>query len=173
VLVLDRGVRVRPLLFGGGQEHGLRSGTENVAGCVGLARALALADARLTTTLASLAELRGIVADGLRTIPGARLLTPGAAVSLSPAIAAVLLPAPPAEVWMHHLETHGVMTSVGSACQARKGELSPAFSAIGLTEDEARGVLRLSFSRDTNAVDVVDACERIVNVARELKAASR
>ncbi|MEW6073354.1 MAG: cysteine desulfurase family protein [Planctomycetota bacterium] len=170
-LALAPGARPRPLLFGGGQEHGLRSGTENVAGCVGLARALAIADERLAATRAALAGFRTILAGIVAEIPGARLLAPGG--ELSPAIVALVLPPPPAEVWLHHLEARGVLASAGSACHAKTHEISPAFRALGFGEAEARGMVRFSFSRTTAEAEVRAAGERLREVARELGGARR
>ncbi len=172
-LILAEGVRPRPLVFGGGQERGIRSGTENVAGIAGFARALELADESLAQARAGMFALRHILAEGLEAISGARLLSPGPPDCLSPAIAAVLLPGPPAEVWMHHLETRGVLTSVGSACHAKSSEIPPALLALGLSETEARGVLRVSFSRETTEDEVREACRRLADVARELVGEAR
>ena len=165
-LVLTEGVQPRPLVFGGGQERGLRSGTENVSGIVGLGRAVELASADVRGVHERLEALRELLRRELAAVPGARLLDPGE--SRSPAICAVLLPGPPAEVWMHHLETLGVMTSVGSACQARKRDVSPALVALGLDEDQARHVLRISFSRPTTEGDVMRAVSALAVVEHAL-----
>ena len=68
----------------------------------------------------------------------------GGSDGVVPAICSVLLPGPPAEAWQHHLEARGVYTRVGSACQARKGGVSPALLALGLDEERAKRVLRVS-----------------------------
>ncbi len=167
-LVLAEGVRPKPLFFGGGQEQGLRSGTENVAGVVGLARAVELAVSRQRESAQRLHALRERLRAELESISGARLLEPGGRESASPAIAAVLLPGPPAEVWMHHLETRGVYTSVGSACQAKKGEISPALRALGMDASTARQVLRISFSRSTNEDELRAAIGALREVESEL-----
>ncbi len=171
-LVLADGVRPRPLVFGGDQERGLRSGTENVSGLVGLGRAAELASSRLRETTRSVAELRALLIAGLSRI-GAELLEPGGDEGCAGAIAAVLLPgppAPPAEAWMHHLEARGVYTSVGSACHARKGALSPALLALGLDEERARRVLRFSFARTTSLEELRGALDALESVAGELGA---
>lgn len=172
-LILAEELPLRPLVFGGGQEQGRRSGTENVAGCVGFACALELADDSLEAARATMTGFREVVREGLAPIAGARVLAPGPDGALSPAIVAILLPAPPAEVWMHHLEARGVMTSAGSACHAKTTEISPALRALQLTDDEARGVLRLSFSRETSAEEVTEAMRRLREVAGELAGSGR
>jgi cysteine desulfurase len=163
-LVLASGVRPRPLVFGGGQERGLRSGTENVAGIVGLGVAATLAEEGRAARWQALCALQAELARGLEAIPGARLLF-RARDDVSPAIAALCLPGPPAEVWMHHLEERGILTSVGSACHAKRSEISPALRALGLSESEARQVLRLSFAGDTG----VEAVRRTCGVLAELE----
>lgn len=167
-LVLSEGVRPRPLLYGGGQEHGLRSGTENVAGIVGLGRAAELAAKDLATTAGHMEALREVLAAEVGRTSVARVLAPGA--TRSPAITSLLLTGPPAEVWMHHLETRGVMTSVGSACQAKKRDTSPSLRALGLNEEQSRHVLRISFSRETSEEEVRAAVRALAEVERELGA---
>ena len=69
---------------------------------------------------------------------------------------------------MHHLEAEGIMTSVGSACQAKKGEASPALAALGLRPEEAKRVLRISFSKETNTHALERVCTALRGVQRAL-----
>jgi len=71
---------------------------------------------------------------------------------------------------MHHLEARGVMTSVGSACQAKKRDVSPSLRALGLGEEQSRHVLRVSFSKKTSEEEVRTAVRAFVEVERELGA---
>jgi len=167
-LVLSEGIHPRPLLYGGAQERGLRSGTENVAGIVGLGCAAELAAKRVGETARHMRSLRELLTTELARTGLAKLLEPGSA--RSPAIASMLLSGPPAEVWMHHLEARGVMTSVGSACQARSRDVSPSLRALGLDEEQAKRVLRLSFASSTQADEVRAAVQALVEVERELGA---
>lgn len=165
-LVIDAPVKPRPLFLGGGQERGLRPGTENVAGIAGLARAASLADAALSASRAHFTALRDALLAALAPAGFARV-EPGGPQGTTPAIVALALPGAPAEAWMHHLEARGVYTSVGSACQAKKGGLSPALLALGLDERRARQVLRISFSRHTKAEEVERAAGHLLELARE------
>ena len=167
-LVLASELPLRPLVFGGGQEGALRSGTENVAGIVGFGEAMRLADDALVTTNAHLSALKQRLADGLAEIGGMRVLTPGGSEESLGSIAAVLVSGAPAEVYLHHLEQRGVLVSVGSACQAHKNEASPALLALGLSPEEARQVLRFSFSRDSLESEVDFALEILRELANEL-----
>ena len=164
--MLRQDVEPRPLLLGGGQERGLRSGTQNVAGAVGLAAALERAEISRAAALEQFETLRQRFLAGLERISGARAL--GAGVRTAPWIVAVELEGPPAEVHMHHLESRGVWVSAGSACQTAKGELSPTLTALGLAPDAARRVLRFSFGRTTTASEIDAALEALAAVEREL-----
>lgn len=168
-LVVREGVALRPLVPGGGQEHGLRPGTQNVAGAVGLGAAAERADAALEATRAHLAALKEAFARGLEGVPGARLLRAGD--ESSSAIAAVHFDGAPAEVRMHHLEARGVYVSAGTACQARSHEVSPTWLALGLAPEAARRVLRVSFARTTTLDEVQRAVQALAEVARELDGA--
>lgn len=167
VLALAEGVRVAPLLHGGGQERELRPGTENVPGIVGLGTAAQLCVEHLDETIEHARQARAILASGLTRIQGARFIEPGARVL--DAIASIYVPGVPAEVRMHHLEQRGVYVSAGSACQAAKPDLSPALLASGLSPEEARRVLRISFSRLVPLADVERATQVLVEVSRELE----
>ena len=166
-LITRPDVRLRPLAFGGGQQRGIRPGTENVAGAVAFGEAARLAEAeRPRATEAALAARSRLLA-GLAALEGAALVEAGP--ERIPAICAVRLPGPPAEVWQHHLERHGVYTSVGSACQSHSGEVSPALKALSFDAQQARAVMRFSFARDTRPEEVDLALEALAAVARELE----
>lgn len=171
-LLLARGVRPRPILVGGEQERGLRSGTENPCGAVALARAVELAVERRSATHAHLVLLRERLSLEIARIPGVRILEPGGSAALSPAIVALRLPGPPAEAWQHQLEAHGVLTSVGSACQAHKRGASSAALALGIGEAESKQVLRVSFARTTTQAEVLAACAALSEVERALGAST-
>ena len=169
-IVAREGVRIEPLIHGGGQQGGLRPGTENVAGAVGFGEAARLAAGTLETTACATAAARAVLEEGVARIEGARVLEP--APQRVAAICAVLLPGAPAEVWLHHLEARGVMVSAGSACQARSREISPALLALGLNAERAKRVLRFSFSRHTRVEEVEHAVHALLALAPELEALS-
>ncbi|MBI5433372.1 MAG: cysteine desulfurase [Planctomycetes bacterium] len=164
------GKELEPVQVGGGQERGRRSGTENVAGAVGLAAAVRLAEAERERTLAATRAGREAFVARLGELPGARVLAPKK--RFVDAILALVVPGAPAEVVMHHLERRGVYVSAGAACQSKKGAQSPALAAIGLAPDEARHVLRISFARTTKRAEAEFAAQALVEVLRELAAVS-
>jgi cysteine desulfurase len=161
---------LRPILHGGGQERGLRPGTENVAAIVGFGAAARIAESRRAAALEHLRGLRAKLVAELRELPGARVLEPGAAQL--PSIVAVMLPGAPAEVLMHHLEVRGVYVSTGSACQALSKSLSPALAALGLSGDDVRRVLRFSMAATTTLDEVDRAARALREVSRELEQVS-
>jgi len=140
-----------PLFSGGGQERGLRSGTENVAGIVGLARALELMYENLEEKLAHFRTLRERFLDGVRGIPGARINSPERSVSTT---VNVSFPGIPAEVLLHALEEEGVFASTGAACASRKRRRSHVLEAVGLPPEVIDSSVRFSFSRYTTVEDV-------------------
>ncbi len=167
-LVLARELALEPLLHGGGQEGGLRSGTENVAGIVGFGAAAERAAREQEGTLRRLGELRTQLLAGLEPIEGVHPLVVGDPTRQQPGILALRVDGAPAEVWLHHLDARGVVVGAGSACQANKRELSPTFAAAGLDEQQARQVLRLSTAASTTPQEVERALATIDEVAREL-----
>jgi len=169
-LVTAGSIPLRPILHGGGQQHGLRPGTENVAGIVGLGVAARLAEERREEACASMRRCREILAERVRRIPGARVLEPGApAQASSPSILSVVIPGAPSEVRLHHLEARGVVGSAGSACHAKASATSPALAAIGLSPEEARTMLRFSFSRETTEDEARAAAEVLESVCKQLE----
>jgi len=173
-LALADGVTPVPLVFGGGQEEGLRSGTENVAGLVGLGRAAKLADERQSESHRHMSSLWEPLRAALAPLAGVRILADETGSPTTPSIATLVLPAgPPSEVVMHHLEERGVMTSAGSACHSRNDAVSPALGAHGLSAEEALRVLRISFSCSTTAAEVQTGVEALVAVHRTLEAKVR
>jgi cysteine desulfurase len=119
-------------------------------------------------------ERRELLAQRIRRIPGARVLEPGAgSAGVSPSILAVVIPGAPSEVRMHHLEELGVVVSAGSACHAKSGAPSPALAAIGIGGDEAKCMLRFSFSRETTEADASTAADALESVCRKLESSRR
>jgi len=169
-LVLAGERPLRPLWFGGGQQGGVRSGTENVCGIVAFGEAAHLADRELGATREATEAALAALLRGVARLEGARAVEPG--TERVAAVQAVELPGAPAEVWQHHLEARGVMTSVGSACQSNSEHVSPALLALGFDAARARRVMRFSFSRDTTLPEVDAALEVLLGVAPELEALS-
>jgi cysteine desulfurase len=169
-LALAEDMEIKPLLHGGGQERGVRSGTENVPGIVGFGLAAEIAEQTRAETNETMAARRALFLRRALTIPGAQVIEPGAnTVAPLQSIVALLLPGVAAEVRMHHLEARGILVSAGSACQAGKDEVSPGALAAGLDVEQSRRLLRVSFSRFTTEDEVERAATALADIAQELE----
>ncbi len=149
----------RPLLPGGGQESGLRSGTEATAQIAGFAKAVELRQEHLQETLARMAALRADCLDKLLTIDTLVEVAQGDA----PHILAVSLPGYPSANIVSDLGSRNICISAGSACH--KGKASHVVSALGLPKRTAAGVLRISFGPETTEEDI----DALVAALREHK----
>lgn len=168
LLRVRRGVSLAPLLHGGGQEGGLRPGTQDVAGAVGMAEALRLAAIEQEEQHKRLTRLSGLLEDRLaRGIPGLRVHGVGGA--RSPHIVHVGLPGVDPDLLLPALDLEGVAASRGSACSS--GSSRPSHVLEALLGPGAMGglaPLRLSLGRETTEAEVLRAADVIVRVARRL-----
>ena len=161
---------------GGAQERGRRGGTENVAGVVGFATALALAEAERAETAARLAALRDALRQRLAAAFGDRLVmnTPEASaphivnVSLRPGPAGPL----DGEMLLAALDLEGVAASAGSACASGALEPSHVLLALGVERAAAAATVRFSLGRTTGAADVAGAADALVRIVSRLDAAA-
>jgi cysteine desulfurase len=165
-LAFDERSAPRPLWHGGGQEGGVRPGTQDVAGAVGLARALELALDGWERRARDVAALRDrLVAGVVNGVPGAWLI--GDARLRSPANAMIAVEGLTGEALVGALDRRGVIASTGSACHAGDPRPSAVLEAMG--HDPAAGTVRLGLSRHTTADEVARAVEAFVAAARELR----
>ena len=141
---IRKGLELKPLLLGGGQERGLRSGTEPTAQIAALAAACA---AWRAEDREKLAHTKAYTLDRLRRVPGLEVVSPGDA----PHICAVALPGYPSEMLVRDLSDRGICVSSGSACH--KGKPSHVFAALGLPKRTLMGVLRVSFGPENTMED--------------------
>lgn len=157
------GVRLEPLLAGGGQENGLRSGTENVPLLVGMAKALRMATDELDESIRRKREFRAIVAQGVASMPELRLTGTPDGEGMAPHILHLTFPGMKSEVVVHALEKRGIFISTRSACAS--GEEKPSESLLAMGFDRARAIsgLRISYSEDYTA----DDAKRLVEALRE------
>ncbi|MBD3942328.1 cysteine desulfurase [Microbacterium sp. NEAU-LLC] len=156
-------IPLEPLLHGGGQERGRRSGTEDVAGAVGLATALELAEAERDEASTRVTAIRDrFVARVLERVPSARLT--GDPVHRLPGTASFTFAGTSGEAVLLELERRGVVSSSGSACAAGSDEPSHVLVAMGVAPEVAQTAVRFTFPRWLNAsLDAVaDAVEESV-----------
>ncbi|MCL6590167.1 MAG: cysteine desulfurase [Firmicutes bacterium] len=166
-LYVRRGIRLAPLFYGGGQENGLRPGTENLPGILGMGAASQQASANLAANAAKLRELKGQLAGGIsRNIRDIRINSPADPIG-APHILNVSFPGLKAEVLLHALARDGIYVSTGSACAAKKGPTSHVLQATGLTGPES--AIRFSLSPD-NTPEEIDYClERLQYHVNDLR----
>lgn len=144
----DKTVKLQPLVRGGGQENGLRSGTENVAGTVGFATAIELAVAHKNSESKRLAALRDTFECGLcSAFPDA--IVSGNRKKRLPGHLHISFPGLDAERLIFALEMENVLVATGSACAANRGTRSHVLTAIGLAPEVADGSLRMTLGRLT------------------------
>jgi len=151
-------VRLTPYIVGGGQERGLRSGTENVAGTIGFAVALEQAVGHRKSESARLENLRDYLQQRL-TDAFTDAVVSGSQKRRLPSHLAISFPGLDAERLVFRLEMRGVLVATGSACAANKGTRSHVLTAIGLAPEVADGNLRLSlgvFSNEENTEKAAD-----------------
>ena len=147
---------LEPLLHGGGQERGRRSGTENVAAAVGLGVAATLAAAERAEATARVSLLRDeLIAGVLAAVPSAVLT--GDPVNRLPSIASFLFPGTSGESVLLGLEERGVVASSGSACAAGSDEPSHVLVALGVEPALAQTAVRFSLTQTTTAAEVAEA----------------
>jgi cysteine desulfurase len=169
VLFVRRGTPLIAQIVGGGQEHGLRAGTENLAGVAGLARALTLAHAERAETVARVTALRDRLAAAiLAAVPDAIVL--GATVPRLPHILSVGFPGLPSDALLMALDLEGVSASAGSACAAGSLEPSHVVAALGVPPEYATSVLRFSLGRSTSEADIDGAAAVVGRVVGRMLA---
>lgn len=153
VLLVRSGVPVEPLLHGGGQERGRRSGTEDVAGAVAVATALGLVSSGSAAASATATTVRDAVLDGvLAAVPGA--FVTGSREHRLPGHASFCFPGVNGETVLLELEQRDVVSSSGSACAAGSTEASHVLTALGIPDEVARTALRLTFDGSLGVEDV-------------------
>ncbi len=154
--------RLPQLIFGGKQEHGQRAGTENVAGVVALSFALNESLAEMVEVEERLKSMVALTAEGLRTsIPGIQIN--GEGVSRLSGTLNVTFPHASGEAMMHLLDLKGICVSTSSACNSGKDGPSHVLLALGLTEEQAKSSIRISFGR----YNTIEDAETIVDNIRK------
>jgi cysteine desulfurase len=152
-LFIKTGTRLQPLIVGGGQEAGWRSGTENVPSVIGLAKALESAQTARTHEATRVRKLRDLFQELiLNNIEEATVNS--SAKLLAPHILHLSFPGFDGERLMMELDERGIQCAVGSACSAANVEPSHVLTAIGLSDKLARSSLRFSFGRQTTEADI-------------------
>lgn len=151
-LVVNKALPLEPLIHGGGQEHGYRGGTENLAGIVGFGLAAELALAERQMHAATLRSLRERFEQGVSGLPGVRIFAADA--ERLPNTVQIGVAQFDGEALVMELDKHGFAVSSGSACHSGNGKPSHVLLAMGYNETVARSAVRISFGRENTREDV-------------------
>ena len=152
-LYIRAGIQLAPQVLGGGQEYGMRSGTENVPGVIGLAAALDLAQANRTQEVARLQKLQKTLIDELeKAVPNVQVN--GSRKARLPNNVHITIPGSDNERLIMALDEAGIQAAAGSACSASSEEPSHVLKAMGLSDQEAQSSLRFTMGRSTTEQDI-------------------
>lgn len=159
-LVVDQKLELSPIISGGGQEHGYRAGTENVAAIVGFGKAAELAKSQTEQRSRYVLELKNRLETGLQRIHG--LVIFGGESDRLPNTVQFGIPGTDGEMLLMQLDKKGVAVSSGSACSSGGGEASHVLMAMGVEESLAKSAIRVSLGQ-SNTVSEVDKFLEILN----------
>jgi len=167
-LYLREGINVDPLLLGGGQEEGRRSGTENMPGIAGFAEAISLIYENREKKVEEIKRLRDGLANKIQEkIPAVKINTP--LENSVPHILNISFPGLKGEVLLRSLESEGIYVSTSSACNSRKKKASHVLNAMGLTNSELEGAIRISLSVLNNKEEMDYCFDKLMPVFKRLK----
>ena len=168
-LYIKEGSKVHPIIYGGGQQKGMRSGTENVPGIAGLARAAEMVYANLDRDVDRMYELRNMLIEGVSRIGQVKVNgCPGR--EGAPHIVSLSVRGVRSEVLLHALEERGIYVSAGSACSSNKPQISDTLKAIGVERDLLGSTIRFSLSGFTTAEEIqytIQALEEMIPMLRK------
>jgi len=168
LLYVRFGVKLTPLLHGGGQERGMRSGTENVPAIVGFAKAVEIIQSSKEQETMKLFALQTRLEEGLKRLGGRINCESSPRV---PSITSVTFKGVEAESLLLQLSDKGVYVSTGSACATKSLEPSHVLKALGFSDSEAHGTLRFSLSWQNTAEEVAYTLKCVKEVLDNLRAA--
>jgi len=159
---IKSGLSLPQIVYGGGQEHGMRAGTENVAGIVALGYALEESVTDMDNENKKKNFLVQATIDGLRTLVP-EVLFIGEDTDRLPGILNIVFPHASGEAMMHLLDLKGICVSTGSACNSGKDEPSHTLLSLGLTNKQAKSSIRISYGRYNTEEDVNSIVSAIID----------
>ena len=176
-LYIGENVKIRPIVYGGGQQHDMRSGTENVPGIAGLAKAAEMLYSRFDEDHARLCACKRRFIEGVRELDQVTVngLLPDAPYGEGTAahIVSVSFAGVRSEVLLHALEDKGIYVSAESACSAHKPQPSATLKAIGIDKSLLDSTIRFSFSVFTTEEEIDVCLQALYNIVPMLRRYSR
>lgn len=177
VLYVNEKIKIQPIAFGGGQQSGMRSGTENVPGIAGMARAAELLYAHLDDDEKKLRGLKRRFIEGIRPLENVYVngLVPGGEYGESTAshVLSISFGGVRSEVLLHSLEERGIYVSAGSACSAHKPQPSETLKAMGVDKSLLESTIRFSFSVYTTEEEIDYTLKALYDIIPMLRKYSR
>lgn len=171
-LVVDESVirskGLAPLILGGGQEGGMRSGTENVPGVAAFGEAVRIGSASLRERYAKMTALRSYLIEGIEKDDRLSEISIIKPTVNAPHILNIILPKIKSETMLHYLSSLGIYVSSGSACSSNGGHLSSALTAFGRSESEADTSIRVSLSHRNTTEDIDALIDGLVSGLNKL-----
>lgn len=171
-LYINDKIKINPIIYGGGQQKGMRSGTENVSGIAALARAAEIMYSNLDADMNRLYELRDMFIQGVSQIDKVKVNgcmgNESAAHIVSLSVSGVR-----SEVLLHALEDRGIYVSAGSACSSNKPQPSATLKAIGVEKDLLHSTIRFSFSVFTTEEEIQYTIQTLREIIPELRKYTR
>lgn len=169
-LYVRQGTGIKPLVYGGGQEFGLRSATEAVPLLIGFAKALEISNKLKIKSGKKLTELRNYFLSKLKEkFPAVRINGPENNFGRVPSIINMTFPGIENEQLLLYLDRHGIRASAGSACASHEMEPSHVLTAIGLSKEEARSSIRFSLGRETSKANLEDVLKILPKVVKKIE----
>lgn len=171
-LYVNEKVRLKPIVYGGGQQKGVRSGTENASGIVGIAKAADLIFHDIEKDTEQMHALRAGFVKELLQIENV-YVNGGKEGFAAPHIVSLSVPGVRSEVLLHALEEKGIYVSAGSACASHKPAVSETLKAIGLPKEHLSSTIRFSFSIFTTKEELDYTIECLKEIIEELRRFTR
>ncbi|MBM4762571.1 cysteine desulfurase family protein [Bacillus sp. B15-48] len=165
-MFIRNGVKIAPLLSGGGQQMDRRNGTENVAGIVAMAKALRMSIELRKRKMDELYQILGTIRSGLKELPNITIHTPEE--KAAPHILNFSVKGLKAEVFVHSLEEKGVIVSTTSACSSKRNAPSNTLLAMGVNRDEAERAIRISLSYENTLGEAKKVVKAISESVKQL-----
>ena len=172
LLYVDEKVKIKPVLFGGGQQNGMRSGTENVPGAAGFAKAVELVYKNLDQDMEKMYQLKRAFVDGIQKMDD--VVVNGCPDEAgAPHVVSVSFRGVRSEVILHALEDKGIYVSAGSACSARKPQPSATLQAMGIEKELLSSTIRFSFSVFTTMEEINYTLQTLYDIIPMLRKYTR
>lgn len=162
-LIATKDAGIKPVILGGGQERGLRSGTENAAAIIGFGKAAELARSELDQTSETLENLKQLLEDRLTAIPGIRIFAKDA--RRLPNTVQFGIDGMDGEMLLMKLDKKNISVSSGSACASGGGQSSPVLAAMGVAESLAKSAIRISLGKSNTVMEINEFINQLENLA--------